>query len=227
VCRTGGHPQGDVDRPGAGVTGGVRQRLLGDAVEAEGDLRRQRACGFAQAEPHREAVPPLDLRAVVAQGLGKAAAIEGRGVEVMAQAAQVLGQLRQAGADGVELATSGILLRQLPAYRLEIEGEGGEALAEVVVQLPRDPAPRLLLAGHSPTSHPAQLGAAGLHGLPTSGAILLRPLVAAHVEGTEEQARLGARHLETGDPQGDPQLPAAFVALALDQLAERLAAAGR
>ena len=154
-----GGPQRDLHGPGAGVADDVRQGLLGDAIEAEGEVRRERARGL-QAEPHRQTVPPLDLRAVVAESLDEAAALEDRGMEIVAQAAQVLGQLRQAAGDGVQLVALRTVLRQLPAHHPELEAQGGEPLAEVVVDLPGDPAPRLLLDGDP---------AAGRGGIPDRG----------------------------------------------------------
>ena len=56
-----------------------------------------------QSEAHRQAVPPLDLRAVIAEGFRQAAAFEDRRMEIVAQAAQVLAELHHLRRDGVEL----------------------------------------------------------------------------------------------------------------------------
>ena len=141
-----GDPQRDLHGPGAGVADDIRESLLGNAVEAEGEVRREGARGL-QAEPHRQSVPPLDLRAVVAESLGEAAALEDRGMEVVAQAAQILGHFRQAAGDGVQLVPLRAVLGELPARHPELDAQGGQPLAEVVVDLPGDPPPRLLLDG--------------------------------------------------------------------------------
>ncbi len=151
-----GGPQRDLHRPGAGVADDVGERLLGDAIEAESEVRREGARGL-QAEPHRQAVPPLDLRAVVAESLGEAAALEDRGMEIVAQAAQILGQFRQAARDGVQLVALGGVLGELPARHPELDAQSGQPLAEVVVDLPGDPLPCLLLDGDT---------AAGRGGIP-------------------------------------------------------------
>ena len=124
---------------------GVGERLLGDPVEAEGDLGREGAFGAAQAEPHRQPVPPLDLRAVIAQRLGQPEPLEDRGVEVVAQAVQIFAQPNQTAAESIQRAPPGITVPVLPADRLELQGEGGEPLAIVVVELAGDPAPGVLV----------------------------------------------------------------------------------
>ena len=59
------------------------------------------------------------------------------------------GQVR---AEDVQPGAPRVVLRELPAHGLELETEGGEALAVVVVELAGDPAPRLLLAGDQPAA---------------------------------------------------------------------------
>jgi hypothetical protein len=217
--------QSDVDSPRAGMTDRVGERLLGDAVEAEGDLRRQRRLGVAQAETHRQRAPPPDLGAVIAERLGQAAPLQDRGVEMMAQAAQVLGRLRQAAADGFELEPLRIRLGKLPAHDPKLEGHGGEPLAKVVVELLGDPPPRLLLGGDQAPRDPAELGAARLQRRPADGETVLRLPPQADVGGTKEKGgqaaawQAVARQIEGRGAQGHPKLATALVALAQEHLA--------
>lgn len=150
----GGDPQRDMDFAGRGVADDVGEGLLGDPIKAERDVLRglrEPAFFLRQAEPDRQAVPPFDLPAGITEGFGKAAVLQDGRVELVAQAAEVFAQPRQVRAEDIQAGAPRVVFRELPAHGLELEAEGGEALAVVVMELAGDSAPRLLFAGDQPT----------------------------------------------------------------------------
>jgi len=148
----GGDPQRDMNFMGRGVADDVGKGFLGDPIEAErnviGELRE---LTFGQAEPDRQAVPPLDLPAGITEGFGQAAVLQDGRVELVAQAAEVFAQPGQVRAQDAQPGAPRVVFRELPAHGLELEAEGGEALAVVVMELAGDPAPRFLFTGDKPT----------------------------------------------------------------------------
>ncbi len=78
----------------------------------------------------------LDLGALVAESLGEAQVLEDRGMEIVAQAAQIFDERGQAAAQCVQRQAPGGLraaARQPLAGRPELEHESDEPLAYVVV----------------------------------------------------------------------------------------------
>lgn len=136
-----------------------------------------------QAEDHLQGRTASDLVTEVPEGFRQTAALEDRRVEIVAQTVHVLGELRHLRRDGVELDPLRISAGKLSAHHFELKGQGGEPLADVVVQLLGDAPPCVLLGGHQAPDDPAKLGAARLQGRPAAGQLVLRPLQTAGVEG--------------------------------------------
>lgn len=146
-----------MDFAGRSVADDVGEGFLGNPIEDErdvlGELRELRELTFSlgQAEAHRQAVPPLDLPAGVTEGFGQAPAFQNGGMKLMAQAAEVFTQPGQVRDQGIQPGAPRVVVRELPAHGRELETEGSEALAVVVMELAGDPAPRLFLSGDKPT----------------------------------------------------------------------------
>src|SRR5215470_5580700 len=124
------------------VLDGIGQRLLRDAIEAQGRLRRNRRREPIRRELDLETVTVIQLVAEARDRGGEPQLLELRRMELMRKLVHRRRQLpdvaQQLAYPGPELALG---LRGLLAQEIHLHGQECQPLAEVVVQLARD-APR-------------------------------------------------------------------------------------
>ena len=160
----------DVRPAGAGVRDDVAQRLLGDPVQAERDLRvdgREVPLGAARQDG---AVRTLELGTVGGQGGDQPTVAQHRGMQVVREVTDVL---RERG--GALVKRPKIRLQLLADLRLfhpmleaaEGDRHAGQLLAHVVVQVARDPRPLGVLGLDQPAGQVLDLPMADLEGGPT------------------------------------------------------------
>jgi hypothetical protein len=160
----GGALQGHVRLARARMSGDVAQGLLGDAVEAEAHVLRDgpQVVGGAR---DREAVLAADLGAMRSSRRDQAGMLERARVQVVRHVTDVLGER-----DRLLLQTDHLLLRlshlrRQPALEAAAgDAQGGELLAEVVMQLAGDAGALGLLGRDQASDEALDLLVAGAEG---------------------------------------------------------------
>src|SRR5215831_5642062 len=159
--RVGGPAQLDASVLRAAVLDGVRQRLLRDAIEAQRDLRRNRWRDLIRRELDLEAMAIGQLVAQARDRRREPELLQLRRVELMRELVYRRRQLPHLAQEipyaGAELAHG---LRGLLAQQIHLDRQQRQPLAEVVVELARDPPRFVLLRLEQPASQLAKLGLA-------------------------------------------------------------------
>ena len=127
------------------MTQGVGQALLGDSVDDELDVRRERRQLSLELSRDARAVLGVDARAERDQRVDEAEVVERLGTQLAGDPAHLV----QALPDGVRHAAQGLRRQRRVAVRrpLGLDRHRGQRLPDLVVELPRDPQPLALLCG--------------------------------------------------------------------------------
>jgi hypothetical protein len=144
-----GHPAGP------GVDAHVGQGLLDDPVGDHPQLGRQLP-GRLVAELHREPGQLARPPGVLVDGRGQPDLVQRRGAQLEHQLAEPADALGCGGLEPLQHLV-GARVAQPAGQDLELEGDGDHGLDGVVVDVPGDLAPLLLLAGDQPLQQRAAL----------------------------------------------------------------------
>ena len=181
--------QSDRHPAGVRVAGDVAQRLLGDPVEAErrvgGELRRR----LREAQLDLDALGAGEALDLGAQGVGEPEVVEDGGMKPAGERVHVVAQPDELLAHAAQRRAA-TLARLLPLDLRGVDGEAGEPLGQVVVELPRQPASLLLEGGEQAAVEGPHLALGG------------SPVAALHQQ-PDDQCRLQGE-----DPQPTQKRPA-------------------
>src|SRR5437867_30543 len=159
VDRVRSAAQRDLGLLGAAVLDGISQSLLGDAIEAHGRIRRDRWRDLIVSELDLEAVVMSQLPAEVADRRHESELLQLRRMELVRQVVHGRRQVFDLGQQLVHpCAELARCLRRLLAEEIHPDRQERQALAQIVVQLTRDPPSFVLLgleqsAGEDPQLH--------------------------------------------------------------------------
>src|SRR5690242_9541138 len=141
------------------VAGDVRERLLDDAEHGDRAIGVERGVVAADAQPAADSRPRLELARLPLERRGEADVVEERRPEVPRDRLYAVdGAVHQRchALHLLDLRGSGRL--EPAAEPVEVDPERGERLAELVVDLARDPATLVLLDLEAPRRERPQLG---------------------------------------------------------------------
>src|SRR5215470_713853 len=134
---------------------------------------------------HLRSLLALDFVTVPAQGRDEAGLLEDARVQVVREVAHAFRDVADLLAQSAELFARPTRRLGLPLEHAEGDGDRGQVLAHVVVQLAGDPPPFLFLGGHELTGEMADL----LRALPRRALRMLPPERAAEDVGEKTKPR--------------------------------------
>ena len=139
------------------MLGDVVQAFLGYPIEAQGEIEGNRLRHAAMRELELDGMEFREVGAVGFKRSHQSEMLQGRRVELVRRAAQVVRELFDALAQGSELVADGLgRTRQVPFQQAHLVCQHGHPLVHVVVKFPRQAAALLVLHLQEPAGELTQ-----------------------------------------------------------------------